>query len=88
LLVVAFLCAVVCAQTAALAFEHQHLQSSEHCCGLCHLGPLPFLQAAPVVQIAPVVAVGWFGGSSDSGQAPDTLIASTSCRAPPAAFSA
>jgi hypothetical protein len=80
-LVTLFLCAVVCAQAASLAFEHPH--ASGHCCQLCHLGPLPFLEPVPVAEIAPVMAVAWLGGSPDSGATHQILQAAASSRAPP-----
>ena len=76
-----FLCAVVCAQAASLAFEHPH--DSGHCCQLCHLGPLPFLGPAPVAGIAPVVAVAWYYGTTDTGTAHEMLLRAASSRAPP-----
>jgi hypothetical protein len=83
-LVAAFLCALIGAQAASLAFDHPH--DSGHCCRLCHLGPLPFLQPISVAATAPVMAVAWLGGSLDSGSAQDTLSASASSRAPPSFF--
>ena len=79
-----FLCALVFAQAASLAFEHPH--DSGHCCQLCHLGPLPFLEPAPVAAIAPVVALAWYCGASDSGTAHDVLLSAASSRAPPSFF--
>ncbi|HTS66798.1 MAG TPA: hypothetical protein VMH28_32465 [Candidatus Acidoferrales bacterium] len=84
--VVLFLCAVVCAQAAWLAFEHPH--SSDHCCQLRHLGPLPFLEPAPVAQFVPVVAMEWFRGSTEIGTAHEALFAAASSRAPPSFFTA
>ena len=81
-----FLCAVVCAQAASLAFEHPH--ASGHCCQLCHLGPLPFLQPVAVAEIAPVMATAWFGGIPDSGAAHQILLAAASSRAPPHSLAA
>jgi hypothetical protein len=81
-----FLCAVVCAQAASLAFEHPH--DSGHCCQLCHLGPLPFLEPAPVAAIAPVVAVAWYCGTSDTGTPHEALFSAASSRAPPSFFQA
>ncbi|HXK06877.1 MAG TPA: hypothetical protein VMS37_31070 [Verrucomicrobiae bacterium] len=84
--VVLFLCAVVCAQAASLAFEHPH--SSHHCCQLCHLGPLPFLEPAPVAQFAPAVALAWISRASDSGTPHDAMFAAASSRAPPSFLAA
>jgi len=78
---------VVCAQTVSLAYEH-HEHSSEHCCRLCHLGPLPFVQAGPIAHVAPVVALAWFAPLQESGTAHDTLLSAASSRAPPFSYSA
>ena len=86
ILVVLFLCAMVCAQGASLAFEHPH--SSGHCCRLCHLGPLPFLQAPPVATVAPVTALAWFQALPDSRPVHEILLTSASSRAPPSSSQA
>jgi hypothetical protein len=86
ILVVLFLLAVVCAQGASLAFEHPH--DSGHCCQLCHLGPLPFLQPVPVATIAPVMALAWFQILPDSDTIHETLLAAASSRAPPSSLTA
>jgi hypothetical protein len=82
IVVLLFLCAVVCAQTASLAFEH-HEHSSEHCCRLCHLGPLPFLQAGPVAHIAPITALAWFAPLPENDTTHEILLSAASSRAPP-----
>jgi hypothetical protein len=87
IVVLLFLCAVVCAQTASLALEHRE-HSSEHCCWLCHIGPLPFLQAGPVAHIAPVVALAWFAPLPEAVAAHETLLSAASSRAPPISFCA
>src|SRR6516225_4058488 len=46
LLVALVLCATICAQSAALTEEQETHQGSDHCCGLCHLGPAPVLPSA------------------------------------------
>jgi len=75
------LCALIGAQSASLAFDHPH--DSGHCCRLCHLGPLPFLQPIPVAGIAPVMTIAWYGGSFDGASTHDALLSSASSRAPP-----
>ncbi|MGA2268054.1 MAG: hypothetical protein ABSH44_06240 [Bryobacteraceae bacterium] len=83
-LVLFLLAATVCAQTHALAFEHQH-HSSEHCCLLCHIGPLPLLPSSvSAAVVAPVLSTVWVA-SSDSVETPrEALLSAASCRAPPA----
>jgi hypothetical protein len=51
------LCAVCCAQTASLFEIHSHEHSPQHCCGLCHTGPLPFVAPAGGAENTPLLAV-------------------------------
>jgi len=83
LLVLLFLCAVITAQAASFASEHAHQHSSQHCCGLCHIGPLPLLQAAATTGFAPIVVVAWLSHSCDFNTPHEVLLASGSSRAPP-----
>jgi hypothetical protein len=84
LLVVALLCAVVCAQAASLISEQLHQHSSQHCCALCHIGPLPFLQPAIAAYSAPVLATEWFEWSVELDTPHEVLLAAGYSRAPPA----
>ncbi len=58
LLIVALLCVLAGAQTVSLASDHFH-GSSEHCCFLCHAGPLPFVQTTAAAWISPFIAAVW-----------------------------
>lgn len=78
------LCALVCAQTFSIASEHLHQHSSQHCCGLCHTGPLPFVQPAIVVSLAPVLPVAWLENSSRFDIPHEAILTAGSSRAPPA----
>jgi len=84
LLVLLLMCAVVSAQAASLLAEHSHQHSSEHCCRLCHAGPLPFLPSTAQAAVAPDGAVVWLAGSSDYDATPEVLLAAGDSRAPPA----
>jgi len=84
-LIVFLLCATVCAQSAALAGEHTPHHATDHCCLLCHIGVLPFLQAHVQVSIAPAAPVEWLAGTPDLGRMRDALLVSRSTRAPPTA---
>ena len=77
------MCAVVCAQTASFISGHSHQRVSQHCCGLCHAGPLPFLQPVNQAAVAPSVAVAWLGWSFNSDTPHEVLLAAGSSRAPP-----
>jgi hypothetical protein len=83
LLVLLFLCAVVSAQSASFASEHLHQHSSQHCCRLCHAGPLPLLQPATSASLAPILALAWLSSSFDLLTPHEVLLAASSSRAPP-----
>jgi hypothetical protein len=80
--VLLFLCALICAQSASLASQHSH-NRSEHCCGLCHVGPLPLLQPAASTGFAPILSVAWLSPSHDLDSPGDALLTAGSSRAPP-----
>jgi len=75
----------MCAQSAALASEHHAHHATDHCCLLCHIGVLPFLQVASEMPVAPDAAVGWLTWEPGSGLFHDGLLVSKSSRAPPLA---
>jgi hypothetical protein len=83
LLVLLFLCALLCAQSGSFASEHSHEHSSQHCCGLCHIGPLPLLQPVTSAGLAPIVEVAWLSSSFDFDTPHEVLLAAGSSRAPP-----
>jgi hypothetical protein len=82
--VVVVLCAVIFAQTVSLAAEHSHQHPSQHCCALCHSGPLPFVLMSVGTTVLPALAVIGLALSDDSGGAPEQLSSIESSRAPPA----
>jgi hypothetical protein len=84
-LVALFLCAMVCAQAASLASEYWHHHSSQHCCLLCHIGPLPLLQSnVSAAAVAPVLSTVWLERSSGVETPHEVLRAAGDSRAPPA----
>jgi hypothetical protein len=82
-LLLLLLCAMFCVQTASVASEQFHQHSSQHCCGLCHVGPLPFLQPSTVAAIAPIFVPAWLEVQDRSGAPREALLAAGSSRAPP-----
>ena len=84
LLVLLLLSAVICAQATSLLSEQLHQHSSQHCCGLCHIGPLPFLQPAVAAYIAPVLAAARFEWSHKLDAPHDVMLTAGYTRAPPA----
>jgi hypothetical protein len=85
LLIVLLLCVTGVAQFAALVGEPESHHSADHCCLLCHMGPLHFLQASPSAGLAPVFAVIWLTPAADEASAHDVQLPSSLARAPPAA---
>jgi hypothetical protein len=84
LLLVLFLWAVVLAQAESLANEHPHPHSgNQHCCGFCHAGPLPFLQATDSNSSSPDLAVVWIASPADAELVHEVLLSDGSSRAPP-----
>ena len=85
LTVLLLLCAMVVAQSAALSEQSKSHQSTDHCCLLCHVGPLPFLQTSVSAALAPVFQVVWLAPPSHAEGTLDAPLVPNSSRAPPAA---
>lgn len=83
-----FLCALIGAQAGSLATEHLHLFCDQHCCVLCHAGPLPFLKTEAAASLSPNLAVTWIAHAVESEDPADILLAAGSSRAPPSEISA
>src|SRR5450631_2004884 len=83
LLVLLFLCALMCAQSASFVSEHSHRHASQHCCLLCHSGPLPLLQPVTSTGISPMLAVAWLSLSGDFDTPHEGPHTPGSSRAPP-----
>jgi hypothetical protein len=83
LFIVLFVCAMVGAQAFTLAWDHPH-QSSEHCCGLCHAGPLPFVQPSISTNSTPTLETAWLVWAPELQHQRETLPGAGSSRAPPA----
>jgi uncharacterized membrane protein len=84
LLIVLLLCAALGAQANSLASEQENHHGSQHCCRLCHIGPIPILYSTRVVSVVPVFSAVWVVRPSAPGPRRDVLVAATSSRAPPA----
>ena len=84
LFIVLLLCVTGVAQFAALVGEPESHHSADHCCLLCHMGPLHFLEASASAGLAPVFAVVWLTPAADEGSAHDVQLPSSPARAPPA----
>ena len=83
-LLVVFLCCVVAAQMESFAHAHPHAHSStQHCCALCHAGPLPFLQPVIAAAVLPHMAVVWITPAAEIASPRQSLVSGESPRAPP-----
>ena len=85
LLIVLLLCVTGLSQFAALVGEPESHRSSDHCCLLCHVGPLPFLEASIASSVAPVFEVVWLTPSTAIAATHEVLFAERPARAPPSA---
>jgi hypothetical protein len=85
LLVLLLVCLTLLGQSLALASQEESHHGPDHCCLLCHVGPLPFLQTAVSATVMPVFVVAWLLPIPDSELAPSVLLFASSSRGPPAA---
>jgi hypothetical protein len=83
-LVLLLLCVMVFAQVAALASQFDQHGPSDHCCLLCHVGPMALLPPSVPVVLAPAAPAGWRAASLVSELAREMPLAAISSRAPPA----
>jgi len=84
ILLLLLLCATVCAQSAAAASEHSHQDPSQHCCGLCHIGSLPFIQPSISEAGAPAVSIAWLEFVAPLEIIHEPPVTAGGSRAPPA----
>jgi len=87
-LVLALLCLVIWGQSSALVFQHHQHRATDHCCLLCHAGPLPLLQATLSTAATPALWAAWLAPAPQFDGAYDALISTSSSRAPPTGFAA
>lgn len=83
-LVLLLLCVIVFAQVAALASEFEQHGPDDHCCLLCHVGPLALLPPSVPVVLAPAAPAGWRAASPAAELGREMPLAASSSRAPPA----
>jgi len=82
--VLLLVCLVLAAQSAGFASANEQHHSQDHCCLLCHVGPLPFLHTNASAVVAPSFSVVWLEPAQDLIATPDVLLTTSSSRAPPA----
>jgi hypothetical protein len=78
------LCLVLVAQSAGFASANQQHHSEDHCCLLCHVGPLPFLNTSVSALAVPVFCMVWMEATPDFIPTHEVLLATSSSRGPPA----
>jgi hypothetical protein len=75
----------LCGQSLALTSQEESHHAPDHCCLLCHLGPLPFLQTTVAATLTPIFQAAWLAPTSDFEAAHQMPVFAGSPRAPPAA---
>jgi len=85
LLVLALVCLTLCGQSLALASQEESHHASDHCCLLCHVGPLPFLQTTVATTVTPIFQVAWLAPAPDCEPNHQAPLFASSSRGPPAA---
>jgi hypothetical protein len=83
LAVLLLLCVTILAQSSALSAQSEPHHSPDHCCLLCHVGPLPFLQTSVSAALAPVFQVVWLAPAAGFEAASDVRLVTSPSRAPP-----
>ena len=83
LVILLLLCVTVRAQSSALSAPGESHRSPDHCCLLCHLGPLPFLQTSVSAAWAPVFQVVWLAAPATFETICDFRVVPYPSRAPP-----
>jgi len=56
----------VVAQSAAFESANEQHHSQDHCCTLCHVGPLQFLEASASAAVAPIFEVVWLTPAAET----------------------
>jgi len=72
-------------QSFALASQDESHHAPDHCCLLCHVGPLPFLQTTVSATVTPVFRIAWLAPNPNFEPAHQGPLAPSSSRGPPAA---
>jgi hypothetical protein len=83
-LVLVALCVSALVQSAVLSVQRESHHSPVHCCLLCHIGPLPFLQANVSATPATVFKVVWLAAPAPVESTSDVRLIPSPSRAPPA----
>jgi hypothetical protein len=76
-------CLIVFAQSAAVAAQFEAHHAAEHCCLLCHVGALPFLQVAAASTVPPVFRKVWQSPRVEVPRLREAALVIRPSRAPP-----
>jgi hypothetical protein len=71
------------AQAAALDPQHEAHEQPDHCCLLCHVGPLSLLYSPAPAPVSPNFELAWLIQVPDFAPSHDILSTARSSRAPP-----
>jgi hypothetical protein len=74
------------AQSSALTSRPGPHHAPDHCCPLCQVGLLPYVQPAIAFVVTPAFLSVWRAPTPDFGPAHEVLVAAGSSRAPPIAW--
>jgi hypothetical protein len=83
--VLLLVCLTLLGQSLALASQEESHHAPDHCCLLCHVGPLPFVQTIVTATVTPVFLVAWLASAPDFELAHFAPLFATSSRGPPVA---
>ena len=81
--VLLLICALAFAQLAALPTGVDRHTSAQHCCSLCHAGPIASLQPVALWLLAPLLPTVWLTADQKLNASHAPLIISGESRAPP-----
>lgn len=83
-LLMVLLCLVVLTQSAEFTSANEIHGSQDHCCLLCHVGPLPFLNTTLLPSMTPVLAIVRLEFRQELTAVPERALTAHSSRGPPA----
>src|SRR5579863_4946286 len=84
LLVLLLVCLTLSGQSFALASQEESHHASDHCCLLCHVGPLLFLQTTVTAAVTPIFVVAWLSPAPHFEPTHQVPLFASSSRGPPA----
>ncbi len=78
-------CLTLLGQSLAMVSQDESHHGPDHCCLLCHVGPLPFVETTVTARITPVFLVVWLAPAADFEPTRPAPLLAISSRGPPAA---